>query len=263
MSSLLRRILKNIPTAVGNPRRATALLTRRVLPFSAMARDPEVYGLIASWTFGRAPRVPAETLFPGIAGTDVSLMRALDRIENVSVSVRELVVLAAIVKHSSALRILEIGTSNGHTTLNLAANADPDGRVTTVDLPRDWQGEFALSVPEVARNATDRNHVGAQFRGSALEKRIISVFADSATLDWSTLAGPFDLIFIDGCHAFDYVVRDTENALRQLTAAGIIIWHDYGTIEDVSRAVDQFADRLRIAAIRSTSLAVGLPPRSA
>jgi len=261
MNHLLERILRNIPRAVGNPRRAVTLLTRRVLPFRAMARDPELYGLVASWTFGRAPRVPAEELFPGIARTNISLMRALDRLDEVSVSVRELVVLAAMVKHTRARRILEIGTSNGNTTLNMAANADPDACVTTVDLPPDWQGEFALPIPEAARNATDRDKVGAHFRGTEQETRITSVYADSATLDWSTLAGPFDLIFIDGCHAFEYVVRDTENALRQLRPSGIVVWHDYGIIEDVSLAVDQFSDRLRVAAVRSTSLAVGLPRR--
>jgi predicted O-methyltransferase YrrM len=131
--------------------------------------------------------------------------------------------------------------------------------VTTVDLPPHSNGEFALPIPEEARNLSSREQLGAHFRGSAMERRITSVFADSALLDWSTLAGPFDFIFIDGCHAFDYVVLDTENALRHLHPSGIIVWHDYGTIEDVSRAVDGFAGRLRVAAIRSTSLAVGLP----
>lgn len=259
MNHFLERIIRNIPAAIGNPRRAATLFTRRVLPFRAIARDPELYGLVASWTFGNAPRVAAEALFPGIAQTNVSLLRALDRLDEVSVTVRELVVVASIVKHLRARRILEIGTSNGNTTLNMAANADEDARVTTVDLPPDFQGEFALDIPDAAKNATERQQVGAHFKGHSLARQITSVFADSATLDWSTLAGPFDLIFIDGCHAHDYVIRDTENALRQVRPGGVILWHDYGTIEDVSRAVDTFAERLRISVIRSTSLAVGLP----
>ena len=258
MNHFLRRIVRNVPEVVANPRRAVRLLTRRVFPFSAMARDHELYSVVASWTFGSAPRVPAEELFPGIANVSVSLMRALDRVAEVSVSLRELAVLAAIVKHTKARRILEIGTANGNTSLNFAANAESDACVTTVDLPPDWQGEFALSVPRAAMNATGLERVGSHFRDTPFEQRITSVFCDSATLDWSTLPGPFDLIFIDGNHAHVYVVRDTENAIRQLRPNGIILWHDYGSIEDVSRAVDTFAGTLRISAIRSTSLAIGM-----
>jgi len=40
--------------------------------------------------------------------------------------------------------------------------------------------------------------------------------------------GPFDLIFIDGSHYYEYVKSDTQNALGCLTAGGLVVWHDYG-----------------------------------
>jgi predicted O-methyltransferase YrrM len=259
MTGLIGRILRNAPRALLNPRRTIGLLERFV-PVRAITRDPDAYRHVAAWTFGSAPRVRANELFPGIEKTKVSLMRALDRVENVSVSVQELVVLSSIVRHSGARRILELGTSNGNTTLNIAANADGDARVTTVDLPPDFDGNLALDIPTEHQNMTRRDMVGSQYRGTELEGRISSVYADSATLDFSTLPGPFDLIFIDACHAYEYVVRDTQNALKHVRPGGLIVWHDYGTIEDVSRAVDEFAGRLRIAVVRGTSLAVGFVP---
>jgi hypothetical protein len=65
------------------------------------------------------------------------------------------------------------------------------------------------------------------------------------------------MIFIDGNHYYDYVKSDSENALGCLRAGGLIVWHDYGMIEDVSRAVDELAGRVGVLAIRGTSLAVG------
>ncbi|MGH7561382.1 MAG: class I SAM-dependent methyltransferase [Gemmatimonadales bacterium] len=263
----LRTLLKRLPGLLANPRRAFAVLRTRVLPTGVVWRDPEVYHLVGTWTYGAAPRRPAAEIFPGIEAVDVDLRRVLDRLENVSVSVRELVVLAAIVRRLGVRRVLEIGTSDGNTTLNLAANIMNGGGVSTLDLPPDWDGRLGLDVPDPMRNVTERQRIGRQYRESPLAARIQGYFGDSAKVDWGELGGPFDLVFIDGCHHYDYVVSDTERALAHLAPGGVIVWHDYGTIEDVSRAVDRFAGPLAIAAVRSSSLAVGWragdPPRQA
>ena len=70
------------------------------------------------------------------------------------------------------------------------------------------------------------------------------------------LPGPFDLIFVDEAHEYDFVVRDTQNALRNLAPNGTIVWHDYGQIPDVSRAVDELPRELGCHAITGTRLAV-------
>ena len=49
----------------------------------------------------------------------------------------------------------------------------------------------------------------------------------------------FGLVFVDGCHAYDFVHQDTANALRYLRPGGLIVWHDYGMLKDVSRVVDE------------------------
>jgi SAM-dependent methyltransferase len=46
---------------------------------------------------------------------------------------------------------------------------------------------------------------------------------------------PFDMIFIDGMHLYDYVVNDLKNALKVLTDKGVIVIHDTNPlgVEDV------------------------------
>jgi hypothetical protein len=129
--------------------------------------------------------------------------------------------------------------------------------VTTIDLPPNWDRQFLYDVPNTHWNVTDRNRIGIQYQGTAHEGRIRQVLGDSASIDWQMLRPPFDMVFIDGCHYRDYVKADTENALKHIRPGGVIVWHDYGDIKDVSRVVDETARRITVRVIRGTRLAVG------
>jgi predicted O-methyltransferase YrrM len=259
MNPLATKILKNIPTLMSNPRRAWRLLSRRLVPVGVVWTDPDVYQVVGSRTFGSAPRVALVDAFPGIASLDVSILRAFDRSLDTSLSPHEALALAAIGKFTRPRRILEIGTFDGNTTLNLAANSPPDAVITTVDLPPDWTGTLTYQVPGLLENFTGPASATAQFRNTGYAAKIRQVYGDSAAIDWTILGGPFDLIFIDGSHYYEYVKSDTQNALGCLTPGGLVVWHDYGMIEDVSRAVDEVASAMRVFAIRGTRLAVGRP----
>jgi predicted O-methyltransferase YrrM len=180
-----------------------------------------------------------------------------------SVTLEEAVCLCAIARHLHARRILEIGTFDGNTALALAANLEDGGGVTTVDLPRDFdpaRDRTALAIEEPI-NLTSRDRVGAQFRNHPLASRVRQVFGDSATLDWKALGGPFDLVFIDGCHDAAYVDADTRHAMEVLATPGAVVWHDYGQFRDVSTVVDRIARETRaldVFAIAGTRLAVGI-----
>jgi predicted O-methyltransferase YrrM len=172
---------------------------------------------------------------PGIETADVRLSRFISRHSDGAPTVLELATLCALVRHRQAGRILEIGTFDGGTTLNFAENVSVGGLVTTLDLPPDWRAT-GHDGPD---NVPAASMVGQRFRAAPAADRIRQVFGDSTTLDWRELGGPFDLIFIDGCHEYEYVLQDTANALRVIRPGGMILWHDYGIIEGVSRAVDE------------------------
>ncbi len=228
-------VARKAATLLRHPRRACRLLTRRAFPIRALLQDPETYHAISSWTYGRLPRVPVTALAPAIADADVRLYRFLSRHSDGAPTVLELATLCGLVRHLDAHRVLEIGTFDGGTTLNLAENLPDDGVVTTVDLPPDWRARDSNHDPG---NVPEPSMVGHKFRATTVAKRIRQVFGDSTRLDWRELGGPFDVIFIDGCHEYESVRQDTANALRVVRPGGVILWHDYGVIESVSRAVD-------------------------
>ena len=234
-------------------RSAAIFVLRRAIPFAMPFKDMEAYRL-CTWRHGSLPRIPITEIFPGIEKVDVSMRNIYNRTVGTSVDAEEILDICAIERFIKATRILEIGTFDGNTALNLAANTP--GTVTTVDLPDDWNGELKYDVPKDYINVTNPAKVGMQYRGSPEEQRITQVLADSAKLDWRNLGGQFDLIFVDGCHHYDYVKQDTENALAHLKNGGVLIWHDYGMIKDVSKVVDEVAKKIPVAIIRGTRLAV-------
>ncbi len=244
-----------VSVALRHPALLIATAWSRLLP-----RDPAVKRLVACTKYGGLPRVPFCEVIPGLQDAEIRVERAFDRAVGTSLDFQGIAFLNAIVQSSNAKSILEIGTYDGNTALNLAANSAPDCLVTTVDLPPDWQGHLELEVPKALVNVTDRTRVASQYRGTHYESKIRQVFADSAKLDWASMAVPFDLVFIDGCHFYDYVKSDTENALRYLRSGGILVWHDYGSIADVSRVVDETANKISVKVIQGTRLAVGHMP---
>lgn len=252
-------ISANLLRGLGSPITALRLVWRRLFPFGIVPKDPEAYR-IGSWSYGRAPRVPITQIFPGIEKVEVRILNTYDRDITTSIDPSEITALCAIIRHRGSRNILEVGTFDGNTTLNMAINAGDEGRVTTIDLPPDWDGKYEIRVPGLYVNVTDRGTVGAQYRSHPAAARITQVFGDSAGLDWSKLGGPFDLAFIDGNHHHDYVKSDTANALRHLRPGGVIAWHDYGMIEDVSRAVDEYGETMEIRVIRGTRVAIGIKP---
>ena len=55
-----------------------------------------------------------------------------------------------------------------------------------------------------------------------------------------TLSESFDLILVDANHAYDYVLGDALNSWRLLSPGGFIAFHDYGYVEETTRAVEEF-----------------------
>lgn len=47
----------------------------------------------------------------------------------------------------------------------------------------------------------------------------------------------FDIIFIDGLHEADQVLRDIENALRILNEGGIVVCHDMNPLSEIAQRV--------------------------
>jgi hypothetical protein len=176
-----------------------------------------------------------------------------------NVNLAELGVLAQAAAALASGIIVEIGTFDGRTTLNLAVNAPAQTPVFTLDLPPEEASAFALAPGE--RQYVDKPKPGARFRAAAppwaeAAARITQLAGDSATFDWSPYAAKAGLVFVDGSHAYDYVKKDSETALRLIAAGGSVLWHDYGRWEGVTRALEELEAerRLGLRHVRGTSL---------
>lgn len=253
----LRRVLRALVKSARNPALAFRVLWPRLSPFAAKSPDPQFRSAIR-WSFGTLEREHMNAIFPGIEAVDVRIARSFDREPLLSMFPTEVVALAAMVRKLRPRRLLEIGTFEGNTTVNLIANAPSDARMVTVDLPPDWDGVYAQQVPSIHVNAAVGVQIGRQFLDSPYSHRVTQVFEDSGTFDWA-LDAPYDFILIDGCHTYEYALSDTRNALQVLRPGGVIVWHDYGMLEDVSRLVDEMSRQMVVRAVQGTRIAVGFP----
>lgn len=203
------------------------------------------------------------TALPQVAWTAVLRPRPIRLVETSkrdgNVNLAELAILAQAAAAIPPDRIVvEIGTFDGRTTLNLAVNAGA-ARVFTLDLPPDERTAFALAPGE--RQYVDKPQPGARFRDCgapwrAAARRITQLLGDSVTFDWTPYERRAGLAFVDGSHAYEYVRKDTETALRLVAKGGIVLWHDYGRWDGVSRALEELEAerRLGLRHIAGTSL---------
>ena len=70
---------------------------------------------------------------------------------------------------------------------------------------------------------------GNNLLGNMMWKNLILISGDSTserTLELTDKLGPYDLIFIDANHTYEYVKKDFENYKKFLTPKGVLAFHD-------------------------------------
>ena len=206
---------------------------------------------------GSIPRVTIEAL--GIAGWESRLVDFVP--EQGNVTVVEMLCLCLMARAYGCRNVLELGTFNGNTTLQLAANLSDGAAITTLDLPLESTGVSANNSHDsslVVAEARQRH----RYEGTAYAERITQVYGNSLEADFSTLcsAAP-DFIFIDAGHSDECVRNDTETSLRILAPGGIIVWHDYSQDwPDVYDYLEELSVRLALRHVEGTTLVVFRSP---
>jgi predicted O-methyltransferase YrrM len=223
--------------------------TKRVLstflgaPFDAQKRHKinEIYTLfqskIGEVEFPIDPYIIPKTDILEISGKDECIYDGVDECGFGHITEFELKVICQIVNKFNPKTIFEIGTFEGRTTLNMALNA-PGANIYTLDLPKSGLEEVESKVEAGEIAYINKDISGSRFIGKPVAKQIQQLLGDSATFDFSPFYGSIDLMFIDGSHAYDYVLNDTEKALKITKKGGIILWHDYTNWDGVRDAIN-------------------------
>ena len=191
-----------------------------------------------------APTVPTVSATE-IIGDDVAV--TLSRIADVAgnVTPTELMIIAAFVRQRQPGVCFEIGTFDGRTTENMAANQSADGKCYTLDLPPEGADKAALPLASGDKTYIDKPVSGARISAQTKSGKIIQLYGDSGTFDFSPYHGQVDLMFVDGAHSYEYVRSDTEAAWKMVTPGGLVLWHDYASrwFPGVTRALNELQAR--------------------
>ena len=156
--------------------------------------------------------------------------------------------------------IFEIGTFDGRTSLNLAFSSPSNCNIYTLDLRLEDDTKFPLASGE--SHMVEKEQSGLRFEkyrktDRAIIAKINQLFGDSALFDFSPFYNSCSLVFVDGSHAYEYALSDTYAAMKMVKKKGVIIWHDYGIWEGVTRALEEIEEKEKIGLknISGTSLA--------
>jgi predicted O-methyltransferase YrrM len=151
----------------------------------------------------------------------------------------ELKVISNLVKKANPKRVFEIGTFQGRTTLNMALNSSEQTEIITLDLPASELNSTQMEIEDGEVRYVDKDISGERFMGHAASFKIKQVLGDSASFNFETYKQTIDLAFIDGSHAYKYVINDSEKVLTIMRPGGLIIWHDYTNWDGVRAAMNE------------------------
>jgi predicted O-methyltransferase YrrM len=85
--------------------------------------------------------------------------------------------------------------------------------------------------------------IGRKYLDAGFGKRVCQIYCDSR--EWDTHHFPrgfFDTVFIDGGHGYDTVKNDTWHAIDLARPGGLIMWHDFCPLPDVTAACESTRD---------------------
>jgi hypothetical protein len=182
------------------------------------------------------PKVGLPEVVP--ENVDIQIREPIRSVGNLALL--EVIVIAKLTRYHNPDRLFEIGTFDGRTTLNMAANCPEDAKVYTLDLPGEQIHSTKLPVVPVEKIYIDKEISGSRYLGTDCEEKIVQLYGDSAIFDFSSFFDTIDFVFVDGSHSYEYALNDSERAIRLLRdGRGIILWHDYGQWDGVTRALNE------------------------
>jgi hypothetical protein len=172
---------------------------------------------------------------------------------------REAWILAVLATRARIM--FEFGTCTGKTTHLLAMNSPADAIVHTLTLAQGQEGQYAGGAGDDRHDTRaalrESSAAGFVYSNTPEESKIRQHYGDSKAFDQKSLAGKCDLVFVDGSHAYSYVVSDSRKALEMVAPGGMVLWHDYRGFykpRGVYKALNELAKDVELVHLKGTSL---------
>lgn len=143
---------------------------------------------------------------------------------------------------------LEIGTSCGESTYNILANCLNISKLYTIDP----YTEFEDWIGTITQETLDKQREIAQNNLAEFDNRVEMIRATSKDAFEQLKGIEFDFIFVDGDHSFQGVLDDCRLYYPLLKKRGLFCGHDYGHLQEVTNAVNQFKGEIQSPAMLMT-----------
>jgi hypothetical protein len=129
------------------------------------------------------------------------------------------------------------------------------------DRSMDLRGETLATDDAVWLRTDAYGQIGRKYLEAGYGPRVCQIYCDSR--EWDTRhypSGFFDSVFIDGGHAYEVVANDTRRALELVRPGGLLIWHDYCPLPDVTAACESTRDVVGFITAERKSLLAYVDP---
>lgn len=184
-----------------------------------------------------------------------------------NISLFETVIICLVCKNLNPKKILEFGTFNGRTTINIAANTNKEAEIITVDLPKEdiENTQYPLEGMKKEHKDNELGYIGLKdklFNNTFhhYKEKITQLWMDSAKFSVDSYRKFFDFIFVDASHSYENALNDTYNVKQLIKDNSFILWHDYNGWPGVTKALNEFYeltyDKWNFAHIKGTSLVI-------
>ena len=169
-----------------------------------------------------------DLIAPDLAGapliTPLDFLKEFSSAELPVLAPHEQLVLAALARDVSPAVVVEFGTGQGFSGYIWAANTADTTRVVSVDLAPNLRGNYTSKI------LRDDNDVGRAYRAAPGAKKIEQVLLrsdEALPKSLELLKGTVDIVFVDGDHSYDGVLRDSRIGCVLARPDATFIWHDF------------------------------------
>jgi predicted O-methyltransferase YrrM len=163
---------------------------------------------------------------------------------------KEAEVLSMLAKSVRGEHCIELGTSVGFGTMQLASNIYP-GIVWTINILPEQLSKDMQAITHVL----PKGRIGEVYRAAGCEN-VSQIYEDTQKWDIPRALRDIAFVFVDACHDRDFVLKDSVRYWPLVRKGGFMIWHDFSPslrydprtswIDSVMSGVEDFLDVTRL-----------------